>query len=493
MDNLFKAAEFTKAAEIFDSIAGASPPYATVLQRSRIFVKREFADAIRFLIDRPAPKGNAKDGAERQMILGMAYARIGEHEIAREHLWAAEKAAKIAKHADLQLEIAYWVARGKVMAGDLEGAESDLVHLAKSASHAARVRFLDVQSLIQGRQQIYHEQSKTLLTLVEVIASGREDMPEFRVWATHTLAVLTREIPIPTARAVISAELMKPWPEYFRENRFQTEKALAWICALSGDYFNAFRYLKAATATAPTAAWKMMALLDRAYLAKCTGELLWSRQELAEAEEISAQIDWARTQGEERIALLLFSELFAGIDRGKAAFYLAKFAKFGSVSDPLLNFAARDERLQAMAEYVHGVVDIELGHRKAGLQSLRSSFATFDRIGFNWRAARSAMQIYRATHDRTMLNSAREKIAPYMSSWLGQEVVERAKEGMGLTPMQEKIFRALCNGQSTSEIARHLGRSEFTVRNHLKLVFTAFGVRSRTALLAEASRRGLMR
>nr|MDQ2664109.1 hypothetical protein [Candidatus Eremiobacteraeota bacterium] len=276
MDNLFKAAEFTKAADVFDLSAGASPPYGAVLQRARIYVKKEFADAIRFLIDRPAPKGNAKEAAERQMILGMAYARIGEHEIACEHLSAAEKAAKIAKHVDLQLEITYWGARGKVMANDLEGAESDLAHLAKSASHSARVRFLDLQSLIQGRQQIYHEQSRTLLTLVEVIASGREDMLEFRAWATHTLAVLAREIPIPTARAVISAELMKPWPEYFRENRFQTEKALAWICALSGDYFNAFRYLKAATATAPTAAWKMMAFLDRAYLAKCMGELLWS-------------------------------------------------------------------------------------------------------------------------------------------------------------------------------------------------------------------------
>jgi len=42
------------------------------------------------------------------------------------------------------------------------------------------------------------------------------------------------------------------------------------------------------------------------------------------------------------------------------------------------------------------------------------------------------------------------------------------------------------------EIARELGRSEFTVANHAKAVLKAFGVRSRSALIAEAMKRGLV-
>jgi DNA-binding NarL/FixJ family response regulator len=58
--------------------------------------------------------------------------------------------------------------------------------------------------------------------------------------------------------------------------------------------------------------------------------------------------------------------------------------------------------------------------------------------------------------------------------------------------MQERVFRYLCQGLSNADIANELGRSEFTVANHAKAVLKAFGVRSRSALIAEAMKRGLL-
>ena len=61
-----------------------------------------------------------------------------------------------------------------------------------------------------------------------------------------------------------------------------------------------------------------------------------------------------------------------------------------------------------------------------------------------------------------------------------------------LTPMQARVFRMICAGMSTEEICGKLRRSHWTVRNHIKPVFKAFKVSSRSALVAMAARRGLI-
>lgn len=68
-----------------------------------------------------------------------------------------------------------------------------------------------------------------------------------------------------------------------------------------------------------------MVLLDRAYFARCSGEAQWAMHELAHAEDISESIDWNACQSEERVALLLFAELFSEVDSDKAAYYIGRY------------------------------------------------------------------------------------------------------------------------------------------------------------------------
>lgn len=494
MAEAYRSAEFGRAAEIFDRVGAADVPYEAVLWRARILLKKnDSAQALRFLEDRLPPHANATGEAEREMLLGMAYGRLGQHAEAAEHFQSAARLAESAQLPESQSEIAYWRGRDFVLQGKLDLAEFELRATSLTRSLVARVRALDLQSLIEGRRKNHVMQAALLIELLEVQDRAPAGaLPEFSIWAVHTLAGLAREMFIPQARQVLVKHLSLPWPSWFEQNRFQAEKALGWTCALEGDYFNAFRYLKAATATAPDQAWKTMALLDRAYLARAMGEFLWSRQELAEAEEVAERVDWRSATGEERIALLLLAELYATIDRGKASYYLTQFEQLDSLRDPLLNFSY-DDRLRGLAEYVKGVVDVALGHRKQGLRSLRTSFDIFDSHGYDWRAGRAALRIQHLTGDPAMLDVAREKLRHYASSWLWRELLKQARTTeSGLTPMQEAVFREVCQGRSTHEIAQRMRISEFTVRNHLRLVFKTFNVKSRTALLAEASRRGLM-
>jgi DNA-binding NarL/FixJ family response regulator len=61
-----------------------------------------------------------------------------------------------------------------------------------------------------------------------------------------------------------------------------------------------------------------------------------------------------------------------------------------------------------------------------------------------------------------------------------------------MTPMQYKVFRKLCWGLPVNAIATQLGRSQFTIRNHLKAIFQSFNVHSQTELLARAIASGVI-
>lgn len=265
----------------------------------------------------------------------------------------------------------------------------------------------------------------------------------------------------------------------FNLQSFQALKALGWSYALRGDYFNAFRYLKKSTAYAPSAASEAIAAMDRAYLARCLNEERWSCQELSEAEELAETVDWRSTNAEERAGLLLLAELVAAIDAGRAAGYMALFRELGEERSP-------------EADYSAGVTHLALEDTNTGVNLLRESFTAYDGIGYDWRAARCALRLFEATNDAKYLRVAAEKLHRYPNSWLADEVRKHAKVKAGmpaLPPMQQRVFEELCRGLSTAEIARNLERSEYTIKNHIKLIFKAFSVKSRAQLIAQVARR----
>lgn len=62
------------------------------------------------------------------------------------------------------------------------------------------------------------------------------------------------------------------------------------------------------------------------------------------------------------------------------------------------------------------------------------------------------------------------------------------EERLRLTPRQAEVLHWVVEGKTNEEIARILGLSFFTVKNHLKEVFQRLGVHSRAAATATACR-----
>jgi PAS domain S-box-containing protein len=61
-----------------------------------------------------------------------------------------------------------------------------------------------------------------------------------------------------------------------------------------------------------------------------------------------------------------------------------------------------------------------------------------------------------------------------------------------LTPRQQEVLRELAQGSSTDQMARDLGISRETVRNHVRGLLRTLGVHSRVEAVADARRRSLI-
>jgi DNA-binding CsgD family transcriptional regulator len=484
----FESGRFLDAARTYDENVGASP--ASTIMRARIWLKSAPPKAIELLLQVGLGKDRAIE-AERNMLLGVAYSRIREYDAADEFL---DRAVRARPNPEIADEIRYHRVRRYLLEMRMEDARAELELLGKSKRPTTRLRVLHLESFIRSQEERYTEQATCLVELLRELDPQKEDHVEMRAWATHSLAALARELYVPDALPIIERQLEGvAWPEDFAINRFQALKAVGWARALQGDYFNGFRYLKRASQIAPNTAWNVVALADRAYLARCINEPRWSRQNLDEAELLASEVDWHATKNEERVGLLLLAELFAPLDAAKASQYLAQHSDLPILRSPLVHYRF-DDRLVGIADYCTGIVQAAIGNTRLALKALQRSRVAFEKYGYDWRAGRTVLAIYNITKDASLLNAAAERLRHYKSSWLGDEMRRASVVGrqVDLPPMQRRVFEGMCEGLTPAQIANRLDRAENTIRNHIKLVFKAFCVNSRPALLAEAARRGLM-
>ena len=67
----------------------------------------------------------------------------------------------------------------------------------------------------------------------------------------------------------------------------------------------------------------------------------------------------------------------------------------------------------------------------------------------------------------------------------------QSEQGL-LTPQQHRVLELLDEGLRVAEIARRLGISETTVRNHVRAILSRLGCHSQLEAVAAARRRGII-
>jgi DNA-binding CsgD family transcriptional regulator len=496
MQRLFHSAHFIGAAELYDTIVekGEHPGNDAVLLRARVYLKTDSKLIVPFLLRHELRKPTSAQSARKEMYLGTGYSRLGEFAEADKHFAKAQ--AAFSKGAAFA-ELAAHITRRYLEQRDFEAAEEWQKRSLADRSLRGKIRSEHLESFIFARRERYRDQAESLMKVLNLIGDKREEFVEDWYTAVHTLAGLAREIPFPEAakRAKAEVDFDFEWSSDFAVSRFQALKGVAWCQALAGDELSCLRYLRLAQHVNVGRIWRTILYLDRSHFASIVGERQWAANEFSAAEDLAQDIAWDETSGDERVALLLLAELATVHAPKRAPFYIARFNDLGKLRSNVHHFAF-DDRLKAMAAYATGVVRLAGGDQLAAEEQLRFAWGTFDRIGYDARAASAAMALFRTTGKTRWLHLAEDKLERYPKSWLVRRLSEVSPNlkpaGNPLSKMQDTVTRLVCEGLSTDAIAERLSLSRNTVLNHLKVVYRKMDVRSREGLVIEAMRRNLL-
>ncbi len=489
MRHAFEDARFSAAASQYDTHRREAPFEATLL-RARIYFKQpDYPAAIAILGGAPQPDKTFE--AERLMLLAVAYSRTNRFDESDELFGRADGAGASRLFPS---EFPYLHGRRFLEEHKPARARQELETIRHFKSGDARVLGDLLETGILSQEERYLDEAGLLMDLIRFIDSSQRPFVEENIHAVRTLACLARELDSAPIRDFIQRRVREhQWTDDFRPHQFQTLKAVGWCYALQGDYFNGLRYLKMAGKIAPSSAWQAMTLLDRAYLARCFGETRWSHDELWEADDILMSTNWRETNDEERIALLLAAELYAPVDSGKAAAYLARFSELRDDMNPLVLFRY-DRRLSALVDYASGFVDMHFGNQDAAIASLRRAWKIYSEVGYDWRAGRTALRLYQITSNNQWFARASEKLTNYQKSWLSEELRAEKPQGDGLprlSPAQRRVLGLIYAGKSTREIVAETGRSPNTIQNHIKAILKAFDLPNRTMVVAELAKKNV--
>ena len=492
MRKLALQARFKSASETYDDAvaSGEKAPFEARVLQARLLLKQDETRAMSFLADHEPEVANGSQRGQWSLLLAVGYGRMRDFERADHHFEIARR--HIASTSDSS-ELAYQQARRVLIEGRTDEAREFAAKMAGESSAETRVRQKLLESFILSHEERYRDEAVALIDIIRTIGKRRTSHLEDWFYAVLNLAVLARELPneeaVELARTEVDQEI--EWPEDFHLQRFMALKAVGWTRALHGDMLGCFRYLRMAEFVAPSDAYRVILGLDRAHFATIIGEKHWAQDEVAKAEALADSVNWNAQQGDERLGLLLLAEIVAHGNPEKARIYLARYNGLDRMRSPLYLFAF-DHRTEAYAAYVEGVVKVAMRQSDAE-DSFRSSWVIFDRIGYDWRAGRTALRLFDVTHKQRWIVLAEDKLESYSQSWLIEELHAAMKPAplqQSLTPMQRRVLELLCGRMSTKEISETLGLSPHTVRNHLKAAFKTYGVSSQAALVAETVRRG---
>ncbi|HKU68589.1 MAG TPA: helix-turn-helix transcriptional regulator [Candidatus Baltobacteraceae bacterium] len=490
-ERAFLAADYEQCRAI---VAAAVPRTdAAALALSRVDLRDGHPVEVIERLSNLRPAG-ARDRVERDIWLGAAYGATGDsdsaHRLLTRAITALEAPDDLYYAALFQKAHVHWMDREW---RSLEALVQQLID-APHATHRGRGYVLRGWILAGKRDDAHGQTREYLRALDEFESTANPDM-RLRINTLLTLASLARELGLESVaqRVRTAYEAIHP-ASGMQVQYFKLTRILGWIDALSGNELSAFRRFRQAADLAPSDLWRVQCISDRATLARATGERAFALDQLYAAHDLASRLSWSNAVEEDRITLLNLAELFGDVDGALAQRYLAQFRSLRTPMDRRMGFS-NDARVRGLEAYSSGTALLRLGEAQAARQMLEEAYGIFLKFDYGWRAALAALGMHKATQDARWLQAARKAIEPWAASWIARELrdAQRAhslsdEESM-VTRAQRPILRLLLEGRRNADIAREVGKSPNTVRNHIAEIFRTFDVSSRGELIALLSRR----
>jgi DNA-binding CsgD family transcriptional regulator len=427
-----------------------------------------------------------------------AYARARNSDTADEMLSAAE--TELGSEAGVYRDqIAYLRAWQHWNKREYDPQDADLAVALRSQDPSIRLSALNLRGWMHAGLEEYPAQLSDLLESVRLYQQYgyRCDLAGVALIMQNTLVLAWELNDAEAVRETEAAFNSIEWTPDIEVRRFLCLRALAWHSFLQGESARAQWLFKDSKDHAPTPAWKVMAHVDRAFVARTVLNEAWATEELYQAHAIARTVEWQTTRDEERMALITLAIMFAPIDLRQAQRYVSTYIQLGPESlDPTLGASHDPRRSIAHQKYAAGRVQVMLGNTGPAIRSLEGAYEIFSQIEHHYRAALAAQALYDLTHDGAWLEVARGHATKFPNSALAQRLngveAPSAPELEGLTATQRQIALAHCQGIDNDELSRRFSRSTFTVEKQLKDIYATLRVRSRSELRDELQRRGIL-
>ncbi len=432
---------------------------------------------------------------------------------------AARAAARDGAPADVRLSgLALWALAARRCKSDSEATrlfqrlanDCDRAQSA-DAAYAMYVAALDAwerrdydesERLAQENIARVPDQSESI-ALLGWIAVKRERFTESGKFFRRALDIVKRRQPLPvreyavlvqcvlnmaveTANLVVCAEMAKeyehvPWTASSDLVRFNILGRLRNAALLECDLEHAWFLGRAEASIFEDGSYAALGECTSSFVARALGDENIADLQLQTAWTILRSVSWGSAHAEQRIALLYFACAAAMYLPSEARQALMLYRSIGENED-LEESLTRDRRVEATEFWAAGRVSEALGERTEAVDHYRKALKIFKSLGCVMRAADVAFDLLRLTRNaayRKPIKTLAER-APHAYTVL------RARELEGplgkIRPAQRVILAKILRGEGAKAIAADLGRSQYTVINHTRKIFDAFGVHSRAEL-----------
>jgi DNA-binding CsgD family transcriptional regulator len=281
-----------------------------------------------------------------------------------------------------------------------------------------------------------------------------------------------------------------------REPAFWVTQNFGWLALLGGRRAAALGLFQRAGALAETPALRAAAEVNVAAYHRTGGALDAARDHLALARTHLRRQTWRIANADERVTLLDYAIEAYELDPFTAGEMLTLFLSSELRKTSNLAFE-NDRRVGAVELLARGVLEGIHGRPDAARPLLERCAAECNALGYRYKEALALSLLARISGDQAYADASRRVARAAPQSWLaapaGSDVPPaQPAVAVALGAAAQRVMRAICEGKTSREIARELGKSVHTVRNQTLSVYRVLGVHTRAALVAECARLGLL-
>jgi DNA-binding CsgD family transcriptional regulator len=260
--------------------------------------------------------------------------------------------------------------------------------------------------------------------------------------------------------------------------------------SVAGEDLKQFRTLLTAKALDVPKPFGALADAHLATLHRRDNEIQSARMHLSFAAKALDDVEWAKSDVEERLVGVLFAtEAAAQRDRRAGPAFTRAISFEGKQN---LAFAfERDRHAHGIAHFARARLSEMRDNAGAAIEDYQQATQIFEEHGDRYRWSLASLEILRLEQGTRIPKALRAQLCDLPSnSSLWREANRLTSSAASplaqLTPAERRVFEKLCEGMTSQQIAEDLGRSTSTIRNQTISIFRKFDVSTRAALVAQA-------